>query len=308
MVERGLPDAKTPFLCASIDTAADQWLALLESTTYIADADLAKAALRAVLEDLVGIAIAGMSPVTAKPVGARLAQAPFDQLRLVAQTVENLAAVAPEDRDAARRWAAVVGQAVDGYAEALRERSLHQQEQILAAAISVRTSEVVALQEQLRHQATHDSLTGLTNRAHLENNVDAMLAAPLPLGLLIIDLDGFKGINDRLGHAVGDEVLVVVGRRMRAFAASDDIVARYGGDEFIVASRASESDLHALADRVRSDLREPFLTSAGQLSVSASVGVAYHDGSQYNDFTSLLRTADNAMYASKASQKPRRSS
>jgi diguanylate cyclase (GGDEF)-like protein len=236
----------------------------------------------------------------AKPVGARLAQPPFDQIRIISPTIATLMAVAPTQPEPGQRWAAVVGHAVDGYSEALRERSLHQQEQILAAAISVRTSEVITLQEQLRHQATHDALTGLANRAHLQDSVDALLAAPMGLGLLIIDLDGFKFINDRYGHAVGDEVLVVVGRRLRAYARPEDIVARYGGDEFIVATRAPEEEVRKLAERVVVDLREPFLTSAGPISVAASIGIAYHDGRAPDDFTSLLRAADHEMYEIKA--------
>jgi diguanylate cyclase (GGDEF)-like protein len=290
----------TPLLSTTLAAAAAQWTSAIAACCYLGDDDPLEL-LSSVLAELVDLALADPPhDDAARPIGARLAQFPLDQIRIVAPTVQTLLAVAPTDGPAARRWAAVVGQAVDGYSEALRERSLHQQEQILAAAISVRTSEVITLQEQLRHQATHDALTGLANRAHLQDSVDALLAAPLGLGLLIIDLDGFKFINDRYGHAVGDEVLVVVARRLRAYARSDDLVARYGGDEFIVATRYPEDEVRTLAERMVVDLREPFLTSAGPISVAASIGIAYHDGTADDDFTSLLRAADHEMYEIKA--------
>lgn len=290
----------TAFLKVTVDNAAARWATAISESCYLVAEDTV-GLLAAVLRELVGLACAEPpNDDAAKPIGARLAQPPFDQIRIISPTVATLMAVAPADRESEQRWAAVVGHAVDGYSEALRERSLHQQEQILAAAISVRTSEVITLQEQLRHQATHDALTGLANRAHLQDTVDALLAAPLGLGLLIIDLDGFKFINDRYGHAVGDEVLVVVGRRLRAYARPEDIVARYGGDEFIVATRAPEDEVRKLAERMVVDLREPFLTSAGPISVAASIGIAYHDGRAPDDFTSLLRAADHEMYEIKA--------
>lgn len=303
------PDVDTHFIALPVAAAAAKWIHAIRSTAYLAaDDTVAAPLLEGVLHELISIAAAQpLAPLPARQIGIRLAHAPFDQIRILAPTVETMLDIAPLDARDSSAWAAVVAQAIDGYAEALRERSLHQQEQILAAAISVRTSEVITLQEQLRHQATHDALTGLSNRAHLQDSVDALLAAPDGLGLLIIDLDGFKYVNDRHGHTVGDEVLVVIGRRLRAFARPDDIVARYGGDEFVVATRASEADLRTLVERMVVDLREPFLTSAGPISVAASIGYSYHHGTEPNDFTSLLRAADHAMYEIKAArQQPRR--
>lgn len=133
----------------------------------------------------------------------------------------------------------------------------------------------------LRHQALHDPLTGLANRQHLLAELERAQAqarlAATAVGLCYIDLDGFKDVNDRLGHIAGDEVLVQVGMRLRATARGTDMVTRLGGDEFVVLCRdlprdRVTPDMDALAERITACLGEEILTSAGPVSIGASCG------------------------------------
>jgi diguanylate cyclase (GGDEF)-like protein/PAS domain S-box-containing protein len=162
------------------------------------------------------------------------------------------------------------------------------------------------LEEQLRHQALHDSLTGLPNRALVLDRAERMLAAARrthgSVSLLFIDLDNFKDVNDGFGHATGDELLAAVAARLRRVTRDSDTVARLGGDEFVVlvenGSLADASGL--LAERVQDVLRPPFNLGGREYLVSASIGIATtSDGTAEN----LLQEADVAMYKAKSSGK-----
>lgn len=155
--------------------------------------------------------------------------------------------------------------------------------------------------------ATHDALTGLANRRHFEETANRTLAADIgpKLSLLLVDLDGFKFINDRHGHAAGDAVLAVVGKRLLGCRRDKDLVARLGGDEFamlLIPQLPAEAEDEMVA-RLRSAIDQPIIVGALRLSVTASVGVARHpeDGTSLHD---LLRTADHRMYADKALRSP----
>ena len=169
--------------------------------------------------------------------------------------------------------------------------------------------------DQLTHQAFHDALTGLANRAKLIDHLSRipMTGQPPQVSVLMLDLDGFKAVNDSYGHAAGDEVLDIVGARLRGVARADDLVARLGGDEFAlvlesVAPRAplTEDAVTAVVERVLAALSDPIpLASCSAVSVrlSASIGIAYRHGTETAD--DLLRNADLAMYAAKAGGKSR---
>jgi diguanylate cyclase (GGDEF)-like protein len=158
----------------------------------------------------------------------------------------------------------------------------------------------------LRHRARHDALTGLANRHHLLERLDE--ARPVDgdrraTGLLYIDLDGFKSVNDTWGHVVGDEVLVQVGLRLRATSRHADVAARLGGDEFVrlctgLDPELAELELVRTAARTEAILAEPYQTSAGSLRIGASVGWALaRPGERLG--VDVLDRADGAMLAAK---------
>ena len=162
------------------------------------------------------------------------------------------------------------------------------------------------LQEALLHQAFYDKLTGLPNRALLFDRLQHSFLEAVRhrqgLALLFVDLDGFKSVNDRFGHAIGDQLLIEVAKRMLSVARPEDTVARLGGDEFTVLIKAPHT-LDAAADvanRVLEMISEPYQINDIDLSISASIGVSmrYPKGDQPED---LLREADDAMYQAKSS-------
>ena len=156
----------------------------------------------------------------------------------------------------------------------------------------------------LVHDALHDSVTGLTNRVAL---MDRLAQALIGLerrsgrvGLLFVDLDDFKEINDSLGHDAGDRVLVEIGRRLTRAARRSDTVARLGGDEFVVLGPelTDDDDPRLIGDRVLRAIREPLTIDGQTLTVTASVG-AVLTGDPYADPGELIQRADSAMYAAK---------
>jgi diguanylate cyclase (GGDEF)-like protein/PAS domain S-box-containing protein len=162
----------------------------------------------------------------------------------------------------------------------------------------------IEAEQALVHQALHDSVTGLANRVAL---MDRLAQALVDLerrsgrvGLLFIDLDGFKDINDSLGHDAGDRVLVEVGRRLTDVARRGDTVARLGGDEFVLlcAHPSDDDGLRLIADRVARAIRAPLMTDGRDLAVTGSLGVVVTDDPHVGP-GELLRRADIAMYAAK---------
>jgi len=151
---------------------------------------------------------------------------------------------------------------------------------------------------RLRHQALFDGLTALANRTHFHEQVAAELAADVRPALLIIDLDGFKAVNDSRGHAAGDALLVAVSERLRATVRSGDLVARLGGDEFAVLLRdCSVAEAQRIARHILLALAPPVPLGRAQIRVGASIGIAGADDT--DDVESLLHHADLAMYAAK---------
>jgi diguanylate cyclase (GGDEF)-like protein len=185
---------------------------------------------------------------------------------------------------------------------------------LIAVLATGRTRALALVREKTRelsHQALHDPLTGLPNRALVLDRAEQLLArvtrTPGALaGALYVDVDGFKDVNDTLGHAAGDRLLTVAGSRLLAAVREQDTVGRLGGDEFIVLVEAApeEPTLDVLADRLIETLREPVeLGEAGKpFMVTASIGVA---SGLYATPDDLLRDADLALYAAKAAGKDR---
>jgi len=162
---------------------------------------------------------------------------------------------------------------------------------------------------ELEHQAFHDSLTGLANRSLLRNRLDNALSRSLRSGatvaVLFCDLDGFKMVNDTLGHDVGDLLLVEVGGRFDTCLREGDTVARFGGDEFaIILDGTGSHDALEAANRVLESLREPFQIGEREINIRASIGVAHATaGSEEAD--ALICQADIAMYAAKSAGRDR---
>jgi diguanylate cyclase (GGDEF)-like protein len=156
---------------------------------------------------------------------------------------------------------------------------------------------------RIEHLARYDALTDLPNRTLFQLHAEEMVARlpSAPFAILYIDIDEFKGINDSLGHLIGDEFLRTVSSRLKICVGADDFVARLGGDEFAVVQHGatSEADVDALVASIYAALRMPFECHGHRLSADASIGVALapRDGS---DLMGLLKSADLAMYAAKA--------
>ncbi|GAA2528094.1 bifunctional diguanylate cyclase/phosphodiesterase [Pilimelia columellifera subsp. columellifera] len=157
-------------------------------------------------------------------------------------------------------------------------------------------------QEQLSHQADHDALTGLANRRLFEHRMRQALDADAQASVVLIDLDDFKTVNDRLGHVIGDELLVAVSERLRGCVRPDDTVARLGGDEFamLLASLTADAGTSVL-DRINIVLSAPIRVAGHDLLVRCSTGIA--DVESGLDTTEVLRRADLAMYAAKEAGK-----
>jgi diguanylate cyclase (GGDEF)-like protein/PAS domain S-box-containing protein len=155
-------------------------------------------------------------------------------------------------------------------------------------------------EELLTHAAAHDALTDLPNRTLLISQLEAALSRGRQVGVLFLDLDRFKVVNDGLGHAAGDQLLVQVAHRLRDVMRPDDVVARQGGDEFVVLCLGADADIAmAVAARVIEALHQPISTlNGGEVVVGASIGVAL--GGPGSQAELVLRDADTAMYAAKA--------
>lgn len=231
--------------------------------------------------------------------------------------------VHPEDR--ARLDAAIHGALLRGAAYSLdhrviqpdgTERTVHQQGEVVfdhagRAARMVGTvhdvTERKALESRLAHRAFHDPLTELPNRALFAEHLERALqpsGGGREVAVLFLDLDGFKEVNDALGHEAGDRLLVAVADRLRQCALGGGMVARLGGDEFtlLVEAATDERELEALAANVVASLGQPFVLGERKVTVTASIGIA-RGTAGVTVADALLRAADAALYQAKAQGK-----
>jgi diguanylate cyclase (GGDEF)-like protein/PAS domain S-box-containing protein len=182
----------------------------------------------------------------------------------------------------------------------------------IVGSMSVHTdiTERKRAEEQLVHNAMHDALTGLPNRAlFLEHLRRAMGHSPLrkkTFAVLFLDFDGFKLINDSLGHLEGDMLLKLIARRLESLLRGDDVVARLGGDEFTILldELTGSKDVLFVVERIKDIFREPFNLGGREVFISASIGIALRDA-KYKTPEDMLRDADIAMYRAKSSGKGR---
>ena len=159
-------------------------------------------------------------------------------------------------------------------------------------------------QARLAHRAVHDDLTGLPNRRHLEASLDELLVTrsdPATVATLFIDIDGFKEVNDNLGHHAGDLVLCEAAERLVAAVGPHGFVSRFGGDEYVVVSTAAGdvSDHLTLALRIQEAMTRPFEIVGATFFLSASIGIAFGSTREGHDASAMLSDADLAMYRAK---------
>lgn len=190
----------------------------------------------------------------------------------------------------------------DGEAEPERMNLIFQIQDITAKKLA---------EEQLEYKASHDALTGLPNRAlfmsRLEEALDKIKEQPdYKVSVLFIDLDGFKKINDTLGHHIGDELLIGIAALLRDCLRPSDLVARLGGDEFtiLVQGRYNPADVVIIADRINQRFKIPFDFSGREVFSSSSIGIL-HATENHKTPADLMRDADTAMYQAKRGGKAR---
>jgi diguanylate cyclase (GGDEF)-like protein len=184
------------------------------------------------------------------------------------------------------------------------ERTLDEEEMVLLHAVADVLATALARlrgEERMRHDAVHDPLTGLANRTLLRDRLEQALARSQrkggASGLLFVDLDNFKQVNDEYGHAMGDAVLVELGKRLQTAVRPTDTVARLGGDEFVVVcEELDEETAVALGRRLHDALEQPLVIDGVEHTLSASIGIALGQA----DPDGLLGNADAAVYRAKA--------
>jgi len=167
-------------------------------------------------------------------------------------------------------------------------------------------TEARCMAQQMEHQATHDALTNLPNRTlfqvQLQKAIGRTIDSGQHLALLFIDLDRFKAVNDGLGHTCGDTMLKAVGMRLRASSRKDDMVARFGGDEFVIILESiyheTQETATAVAKKIRSTLEYPYTIEGREYFITASIGISLFP-SDGQDAETLLTNADAAMYQAK---------
>ena len=167
-----------------------------------------------------------------------------------------------------------------------------------------------ALEAQLVHRSLHDALTGLPNRILFQDRLRHALERghreETPTCVLVIDLDGFKAINDAHGHPMGDLVLVAFADRLRSVLRASDTAARLGGDEFsIVCENTDPADAEVLAERLRSSVRDPLSFAGTTVRLGMSIGIGWAPGGADPEgaLERVVREADDAMYADKAQRR-----
>lgn len=199
--------------------------------------------------------------------------------------------VVPGEIDGAERWWSISG------------RPIRNRNDAFVGYSGVMADVTTALQAQARvaHLAHHDALTDLPNRAYFHQRLKARLQSlgGERLAVMGIDLDGFKPVNDRYGHFVGDALLVAVGERMRGEVAAADLVARLGGDEFAIKTKTTDlSEMESLCDRLLKAIGQPFFIDGVKINIGVSIGVAFapDDGISADE---LMKHADAALYRAK---------
>ncbi|MFE9652261.1 putative bifunctional diguanylate cyclase/phosphodiesterase [Micromonospora sp. NPDC006431] len=295
-------------------TFARAWAKAVSGTSYL---PMTQAQLEALLQRLAErLAVAIRSEPfdlrIGQQVGAELVQAHIASAEGLGRTVEVIQLRLVRDLglvidDVEDRMARLLAMVATGYARALRDRTLDEQESIRRAAMMARAEAERALREseaRFRYQATHDPLTDLPNRILFTERLTAAIEAPGRgadrIGVCFLDLDRFKVVNDSLGHQVGDALLLSVAQRLRR-ALGEHLVARLGGDEFVilVERTACIEDVVKVAEAALGAVSEPALVEGHELTVSASIGIVERQVAGTTPME-LMREADSTLHWAKA--------
>ncbi len=228
------------------------------------------------------------------------------RLEEIVGVIQELAAL----RFHARATVTLAGDIVDAVAAGVNAlgEELHASFEEVERRVADRTAELALVTQELSHRALHDDLTGLPNRAafwdRLVHQLELAERRPKELAVLFIDLDDFKAVNDTLGHAAGDQLLVDVARRIRGELRAGDTAARVGGDEFLVLLHdvTSAEDALSVARRIADALRPPFVLAERPYEITSSVGVATSRDCPPNA-DAIVAAADAAMYDAKRSSR-----
>ncbi len=249
-----------------------------------------------------------ISMLVAAAVSSRLQRIVTDPLLKLAQTARRIT----QNRDYSLRAEKLsrdeIGRLADDFNEMLnqiqlRDSELQRAQEHLEEKVEERTAELAELASRFEHQAYHDSLTGLANRITFDHRLrDAINLAKrnrTQLSVLFLDLDRFKVINDTLGHALGDKLLIEAASRLGGCLRSTDTLARLGGDEFaILLSDIGPGATGDVATKVIDSIAVPVLIDGHQLHLSTSIGISVFPGDG-EDAVAMLKNADTAMYRSK---------
>jgi diguanylate cyclase len=299
---------------------AERWASVLAWTSYVPLNRTERLALLTAYADRLAGSLRApeFSEKPAYDVGTALVRADFAAPETLGATIrlidEHLLDVTGDHTpDARARLSRLLGALATGYSWALRDRTLDEQEAIRAAALMAREQAEQALRDseaRFRYAALHDPLTGMPNRALLTGRLDEIFRSAGPdarLALCFIDLDSFKAVNDRLGHHVGDKLLVAVAGRLDLLARSlDQVAARVGGDEFVllIEGTVGPEDAVKAAEAALEVLSEPFRIDGDEFAMTASIGIVERAVAE-TDPTELIRAADITLHWAKADGKAR---
>ena len=310
------PRRSAPKEPTAAERFADRWAQAVVGTSYVPmSAEEIRRFLAGLADRLIAAVLA--EPFHSEPgvyVGRDMVAAHFIDPESVRRTLRVLGVHLPEQlrsmplpevlpNDLQDRVAALQGAVAAGYADALRQRTLDEQELIRQAMLLARQDAERRLQARLRHQANHDPLTQLPNRTLFYEQLERALSSEVDrIGLCYLDLDGFKVINDSLGHDVGDDLLVAVADRLNeSVVRAGHTVARMGGDEFVIlVERPTDTEqVIAVADRTLAALEPPFKVGGHQLSITASIGIVERP-TKGTTSAELMKAADITLYWAKS--------
>ncbi|MBB1441158.1 diguanylate cyclase, partial [Shewanella sp. SG41-4] len=170
----------------------------------------------------------------------------------------------------------------------------------LAQRVKDKTADLGKAKSEALYLAHHDQVTGLPNRMSIRKTIQQLIDSKRSFFLLFIDLDGFKNINDTYGHGAGDSLLVSIGQHVSQNLESGDILARYGGDEFVLLLQGDNQrdNVYSRSNKVLALIKQPYVINSHTLLVSACIGISQYDGEDI-DTDGLIHRADVAMYQAK---------